>query len=141
MNIKLYARRLDKDQTTIREVGVGCGNPEKTQMFVEQMYECNMFTEREMIEWEANPEENKTWALAKSYFGDLYVKKRSYQEDMKETKGGYESANGNPEKTQIFVEQMYEWDMFTEREMIEWEENPEENKHGHSQSPTLAIST
>ena len=42
------------------------------------MYECDMFTEREMIEWEENPEENKIWALAKSYFGDLYVKKRSY---------------------------------------------------------------
>ena len=93
MHIKSYARRLDKDQTTIREVGVGCGNPEKTQIFVEQMYECNMFTEREMIEWEANPEENKTWALAKSYFSDLYVNKRSYQEDMKVTKGGYESAS------------------------------------------------
>ena len=47
MHIKSYARRLDKDQTTIREVGVGCGNPEKTQIFVEQMYKCDMFTERE----------------------------------------------------------------------------------------------
>ena len=60
MHIKSYARRLDKDQTTIREVGVRCGNPEKTQIFVEQMHECNMFTEKEMIEWEENPEENKT---------------------------------------------------------------------------------
>ena len=38
MHIKSYACRLDKDQTTIREVGVGCGNPEKSHIFVEQMY-------------------------------------------------------------------------------------------------------
>ena len=93
MHIKTYARRLDKNQTLSREVGVGCGDTEKTQIFVEQMYECDMFTEAEMIEWEEEDEADKTWALAKTFFGDLYIKKRSYQEDMKTTKGGYESAS------------------------------------------------
>ena len=93
MHIKTYARRLNKDQALSIEVGVGCGNTEKVQIFVEQMYECAMFNERELIEWEDEPDADKTWTAAQKYFGDLYVKKRSYQEDMKSTKGEYESAS------------------------------------------------
>ena len=93
MHIKTYARRLRKDQTHCRDIGIRCGDTEITQLFVEQMYECDMFLEDKMIKWEEKTEANKAWANANTYFGELYVKKRSYQEGMKAAKGGYESAS------------------------------------------------
>ena len=92
-DITAYERALDKNQITCLELGVPINDSDKVQIYIENMYACDMFDEKEMTEWEDEPEANKTWALAKTYFGTLYKKRKKYHSDMKARGAGFESAN------------------------------------------------
>ena len=61
-NITTYERHLDKAQLKCSDMGVKAPNFEKAQIYVQQMYGANIFTEKEFIKWEGKKEEDKTWA-------------------------------------------------------------------------------
>ena len=86
-------------------MGVKAPNYEKVQIYVQQMYGANIFTEKEFIEWEGTKEEDKTWAKAKIYFGALYKACRSYESDMKAHRSSFETANSFTKNTQNGSEQ------------------------------------
>ena len=74
-------------------MGVKAPNYEKVQIYVQQMYVADIFTEKEFIEWDGTKEEDKTWAKSKTYFGALYRARRSYESDMKAHRSSFETAN------------------------------------------------
>ena len=92
-DITAYERALSRNQITCLELGVPINDSDKVQIYMENMYMSDMFEEREMTEWEETPEEDKTWATAKTYFGSLYKKRKKYNSDMKARGAGFESAN------------------------------------------------
>ena len=98
-NIATYERMLDKAQMKCDDMGVGATDEEKVQIYVQQMYACDVFTEKEMTDWEAKTDASKTWVAAKAYFGRLYQTRRSYENDMKAHRAGYESTNNLSENT------------------------------------------
>ena len=51
-NITTYERHLDKAQLKCADMGVKAPNSEKVQIYVQQMYGADIFTEKEFIEWE-----------------------------------------------------------------------------------------
>ena len=75
-NITTYERYLDKAQLKCADMGVKAPNSKKVQIYVQQMYGADIFTEKEFIEWEETKEEGKTWAKAKTFFGALYKARR-----------------------------------------------------------------
>ena len=92
-NITTYERHLDKAQLKCADMGVKAPNSEKVQIYVQQMYSAEIFTEKESIEWEGTKEEDKTWAKEKTYFGALYRACRSYESDMKAHWSSFETAH------------------------------------------------
>ena len=54
---------------------------QKIQIYVEQMYACEMFDDKEMTEWEDKVTADKTWAIAKTYFEKLYRSKAKYSKE------------------------------------------------------------
>ena len=66
---------------------------EKTHQYVEQMYRCDMFNETKIRKWKCKSDDNRTWALAKKYFENLFTEKQTFQDDMDTGKSGFESAN------------------------------------------------
>ena len=59
-NITTYERHLDKAQLKCADMGVKAPNSEKVQIYVQQMYGAEIFTEKEFIKWEGTKEEDKT---------------------------------------------------------------------------------
>ena len=51
-NITTYKQHLDKAQLKCADMGVKAPNSKKVQIYVQQMYGANIFTEKEFIEWE-----------------------------------------------------------------------------------------
>ena len=92
-NITTYKRHLDKAQLTCAYIGVKAPNSEKMQIYVQQMYGADIFTEKEFIKWEDTKEEEKTWAKAKTFFDALYKARRSYESEMKAHHSSFETAN------------------------------------------------
>ena len=89
-NITTYERHLYKAQLKCVDMGVKAPNSEKVQIYVQQMYGADIFTEKEFIEWEETKEEEKTWAKAKTLFGALYKARRLYKSDMKAHHSSFE---------------------------------------------------
>ena len=48
---------------------------QKIQIYVEQMYVCEMFDDKEMTAWEDKLTADKTWTISKTYFEKLYRSK------------------------------------------------------------------
>ena len=48
-HITTYERHLDKAQLKCADMGVKAPNSEKVQIYVQQMYGANIFTEKELI--------------------------------------------------------------------------------------------
>ena len=92
-NITTYERHLYKAQLKCADMGVKAPNSKKVQIYVQQMYGADIFTEKEFIEWEGTNEEDKTWAKSKTYFGALYKERRSYESNMKAHQSSFETAH------------------------------------------------
>ena len=92
-NITTYEQHLDKAQLKCAGMGVKATNSKKVQIYVQQMYGDDIFTEKEFIEWERTKEEDKTWVKAKTYFGALYRARRSYDSNMKAHRSSFETAH------------------------------------------------
>ena len=104
-HITKYARQLDKQQKLCRDIGVPAHDNQKIQIYVEQMYACEMFDDKEMTEWEDKVNADKTWAIAKRYFERLYRSKAKYSEERAARAGGYDSANSLADKTRAAMQQ------------------------------------
>ena len=100
-NITSYERALDKGQEKCVDMGIPAPDAEKVQIYTEQMYLSEIFTEKEMVEWEEKTDATKTWANAKTYFGALYSTRQSYESDMKARGAGFESANSLSDRTRV----------------------------------------
>ena len=92
-NITTYERHLDKAQLKCADMGVKAPNSENVQIYVQQMYGADIFTEKEFIEWEGTKEEDKTWVKANTCFDSLYKLRRSYESDMKAHRSSFETAH------------------------------------------------
>ena len=68
-------------------------NSEKVQIYVQQMYDANIFTKKQFIKWEGTKEEDKKWAKGKTFFCALYKACRSYESDMKAHHPIFETTN------------------------------------------------
>ena len=51
-------------------------NKEKIQQYIKQIYCCNMFNKMEILKWECKDDAKKTWALANTYFKNLFTVNR-----------------------------------------------------------------
>ena len=74
-------------------MGIDAPDAEKVQNYVQNMHSSDIFTEKDLTDWEAKTENAKTWTAATTYFGKLYQTRRSYESDMKAHRAGYESTN------------------------------------------------
>ena len=63
------------------------------------MYACKMFDDKEMTKWEDKLTADKTWAIAKTYFEELYRSKATYSEERAARAGGFDSANSLSDRT------------------------------------------
>ena len=104
-HITKYARQLDKHQKLCRDIGVPAHDNQKIQIYVEQMYACEMFDDKEMTEWEDKVTADKTWAIAKAYFEKLYRSKAKYSEERAARAGGFTSANSLTDRTRAIIQQ------------------------------------
>ena len=59
-NITTYERHLDKAQLKCADMGVKAPNSEKVQIYVQQIYGAEIFTEKKCIKWKGTKEEDKT---------------------------------------------------------------------------------
>ena len=80
-HIATFIRRLDEEQKKLKKVGITLNESEKVQHFVEQMYEADLFDDKEMMEWEATT--SKSWPQAKIYFTKKYKSKQQYNKMVK----------------------------------------------------------
>ena len=92
-NITTYKQHLYKAQLKCADMGVKASNSKKVQIYVQQMYGADIFTEKEFIECKGTKEEDETWTKAKTYFGALYKAHRSYESDMKAHWSSFETAH------------------------------------------------
>lgn len=92
-HVSLYIRHLDKAQKKCLDVGAAADDKTKVHYFVTSMYATDLFDEKEMMEYEAKTEANKTWDLTKKYFVPLIKVKDKFAEEQLARRGGYESAN------------------------------------------------
>lgn len=95
-HITKYAKELDKRQLECTSIGAEATDAGKLQTFIESMWECDLFDDKEMNKWEDKVEADKTWPNAKAYFVPLYKQKTRItkeREQRDERKGNLDSAN------------------------------------------------
>jgi hypothetical protein len=97
-HITTYYRRLDEEQKKLKKMSITLNESEKVQQFVEQMYDSDMFDEKEMLEWETT--HNKSWNQAKTFFTKLYKQKIQYSK----LKGTREFGSANQVREQSTAE-------------------------------------
>ena len=102
-HITKYARQLDKQQKLCRDIGVPANDNQKTQIYVEQMYACEMFDDKEMTAWEDKLTDDKTWSIAKTYFEKLYRSKAKYSEERAARADVFDSANSLADRTRASI--------------------------------------
>ena len=72
IHLRAFRKRLDDNQICTKCFGITISNEDKLQFYLEQMYVCNHFDKKKMIEWE-----NKIITIkdnfdkAKLYFEEL----------------------------------------------------------------------
>ena len=98
-HITTYHRRLDEEQKKLKKMNITLNESEKVQQFVEQMYDSDMFDEKEMLEWETT--HNKSWNQARTFFTKLYKQKIQYSK----LKGKREFGSANPVREHSTAEQ------------------------------------
>ena len=95
-HIAKYAKELDKRQIECTNIGAEATEAGKLQTFVEIMWDCDFFDDKEMNKWEDKATADKTWANAKLYFVPLYKRKTRITTERvqrEERRGNLDSAN------------------------------------------------
>ena len=95
-HITKYAKELDKRQLECTSIGAEATDAGKLQTYVESMWECDLFDDKEMNKWEDKATADKTWPNAKAYFVPLYKQKTRItkeREQRDERRGNLDSAN------------------------------------------------
>jgi len=74
--------------------------PEEMQLLqvVAQMYECGIFTRKEIMAWESKPNADKNMANAETYFTEIWEECQRYGGTVASAAGFGESANAATEK-------------------------------------------
>ena len=80
-------------QALLKKNGVLASDKEKTQQYVKQMYHYKIFNQTEICKWECKDDADNMWALAKTYFENLFTENQTFQDNMGAGKSGFESAN------------------------------------------------
>ena len=67
-NIATYERHLDKAQLKCAGMGIKATKYEKVQIYVQQMYCADIFTEKEFIEWKETKERGQNMGESEDLF-------------------------------------------------------------------------
>lgn len=90
-HVTTYGNQLDLWQDECSDLNVVVSNEDKTLLFVQQMYDSELFTRRFMDEWEDAPA--NTWKATIEHFASEYGKiGREKQREAEREAAGYSSA-------------------------------------------------
>ena len=65
----------------------------KVKIYVEHIYATDVFEEKEFTTRAAKTADDKTWANATKYFGDIYKERCTFNKFQKAQRDGFESTN------------------------------------------------
>ncbi len=81
-SITAYFSKLDRLQILLANRGISTSDAEKTMAAGAQMWNCEMFTEDQMLTWENKAPAAQTWAALQTYFTEKYLERKQYSETM-----------------------------------------------------------
>jgi len=78
MSIMAYFTDLDKFQISLADCGISTSIEEKAMVADARMWECEMFTEDQMVAWKNKPAVNQTWVNLQTLFTEKWLERRQY---------------------------------------------------------------
>ena len=98
-DIQTYFVKLDKLEEELKnEFDIEWPTSMKIMQAVNEMYDSNQFSEKDMMDWEDKPAPDKTWVHLQTYYNALWTKKQRYG-GTSPRNHGYESAANVSEVT------------------------------------------
>ena len=95
-NITKFAQNLDRKMVEANDIDAEATVEGKLQTYIESMWDCNLFDDKEMNKWESKLPADKTYANAKTYFVPLFKTKTRIAEERRqreERRGNLDSTN------------------------------------------------
>ena len=91
---------MDKLQEDFEDDEIEWTDKQKNMKAVKEMYECNLFDQRDLRDWEKKDDGEKTWVHLQSYFTALYNDTRRYNQASGKAHGYESAANVTERKEQ-----------------------------------------
>ena len=98
-DIHVFLRNVQKLKDQLdNEYGIDWADNMRMTHVLSELYDCEIFTEEEMMNWEDKPEDEQTYVVMVAYFKSAYDKHAHFGSARLPTSQGYDSANNAAEQ-------------------------------------------
>jgi hypothetical protein len=77
-SITAYSTQLDRFQVSLGNRGIATSKAEKIMVAGTQMWQCEMFTEDQMVTWKNKTAAQQTWTALQAYFTKKWLERKQY---------------------------------------------------------------